>query len=258
MSKRNMELMLFNELRTRKKMELSEAIALLGVSESTVRRVFSKLEANKKVFRIHGGVKLIEELSPDYSFETLVKDKFNEKMAIGRLALSAISDGDVIYIDAGTTLLSFCISIVESLKTDPINIKIFTNSFVNLEILAAKIPVTVVGGDFRANRKDFCGFIAEKTVSQLHFSKCFLGADGFKTAEGFTTTDFDTARLNQITINHSDSTIILCDSSKFEKSSLVSNAKISQIDTVFTDAGIRKEILEQFVNEDVTVKIASI
>ena len=55
-------------------------------------------------------------------------------------------------------------------------------------------------------------------------------------------TDFDTAALCQIVINNSSKVIILCDSSKFGKTALVSYAGIEAVNMIITDNGLEPQI----------------
>ena len=69
----------------------------------------------------------------------------------------------------------------------------------------------------------------------LHFTKCFLGTDGFHLRYGFTATDFHTARLNELAIANADRRYVLMDSAKFMAASVVSYSKDQTIDGVVTD-----------------------
>ena len=91
---------------------------------------------------------------------------------------------------------------------------------------------------FRQNRKDFCGYLAEEVVSKLHFSIIFVGADGCSGEKVFTTTDMETARMNQIALENTDRAFVLADSSKFHKISHVLFAPAKQFAAVITDEGI--------------------
>jgi len=239
----------------RKKMDIFEAADLLKVSESTVRRIFARLDQDGKVIRTHGGVTLIEDSGNGYSFELLSLSHYNEKKAIGEKAYSLIKEGDVIYVDASTTVFTLCLSIAEELKSKPINVRIFTNSLPNLEALLHSVPVTLIGGDYRPNRKDFAGYISEITLSQLYFNKCFMGTDGYNKERGFTTTDFDTAKLNQIVANNSDNVIVLCDSSKFNTCSVITCIKSSQVNRVITDSGIDNVTYRNLRSDNIAVDI---
>lgn len=248
---------LLNQLIIHKKMDLREAMDLIDTSESTVRRMFIKLEKDGKALRTHGGIMLFAGPAIDYSFDAVAHAQYQEKTEIGEAACALVQDGDVIYCDAGTTLLCFCEALANRLKQESIKISVFTNSLANLEALSELITVVLIGGTYRPYRKDFCGFIAETSLSRLHFTKCFLGADGSLVPQYFSTTDFDTARLNEIVIQNSEKTIVLTDSSKFEKTSLVSYAPFNLVHTVVTDSGISDATKNALIKSNIEVVLKS-
>lgn len=248
---------LYNHLIVRKKLVLKEAMDLIDTSESTARRMFIKLEKDGKALRTHGGIMLFIGPAMDYSFDTVAHAQYQEKTAIGEAASTLVQDGDVIYCDAGTTLLCFCAALANRLRQEPLKISVFTNSLANLEALSDLITVGLIGGTYRPNRKDFCGFIAETSLSRMHFTKCFLGADGSLLPKYFSTTDFDTARLNEIVIQNSEKTIVLTDSLKFEKTSLISYAPFDVVHTVVTDYGISEAAKNALIKSNVEVVLKS-
>lgn len=238
----NREQVLMGNLRIKGKLDLMEAVELLQISESTARRLFSRLEKEGKLIRVHGGVRLPENNLLEYSFERVAKSRIEEKSAIGAKACEMIQDGDVIFCDTGTTVLCFCMELRRRMEERPLDIRVYTNSLANFEVLAPSVPITLLGGEYRPNRKDFCGYLTELAVSKVHFTKCFLGTDGCDMHEHFTTTDFDTARMDEIAIRNSSNTTILCDSEKFCSCAQVGYAEFSQVNQIVTDAGIHPEI----------------
>ena len=95
-------------LRTSKKLSVEDAMRTLGVSESTVRRLFAQLEAEGEGIRAYGGICCTGRSSgiESYLFDRVQLENPTEKAAIGRAALSLIKAGEVIYLDSGTTVMS--------------------------------------------------------------------------------------------------------------------------------------------------------
>lgn len=229
---------LMNQLLIKGKLELGEAVELLQVSESTVRRLFARLEEEGKIIRVYGGVQLSAKHPAEYSFERVAQQNIEEKRAVAAAAVEILRDGDVIFCDSGTTVLCFCMEIVRRMHEQPLKIQVFTNSLAILEVLSPYLPVVMLGGEYRPHRKDFSGYLGEMALSRMHMNKCFLGTDGYDGKNYFTTTDFDTARLAEIAISNSDMTVILCDSSKFADCEPVGYASLADVDLVVTDSRI--------------------
>lgn len=239
-------------------MTLAEAMELLDVSESTARRMFGQLEHSGAAIRTHGGICCVDRAPTAYSFEFGAKLNIDKKAAIGAAACDFLEDGDVIFCDSGTTIQCFCAELVHRLRRDKLNIKVYTNSLANLELLSPYIPVHLVGGEYRANRKDFCGHMAEQALKGVYFTKSFVGADGCVDAAVFTTTDFETMRMNEIAMGNSRRTYMLVDSSKFLLSSHVAYAPAERIHTVVTDENISRETHTKLENAGVTVVCVSV
>lgn len=234
-------------------LSLAEAMELLDVSESTARRMFAQLEHSGAAIRTHGGIRCVEQAPTAYSFEFGAKMNIGKKAAIAAAACDVLEDGDVIFCDSGTTIQCFCAELVHRLRRDKLNIKVYTNSLANLELLSAYIPVHLVGGEYRTNRKDFCGFLAEQALKGVYFTKSFVGADGCVDGKMFTTTDFETMRMNEIAMSNSRETYMLVDSSKFSASSHVAYAPIERIHTIITDDGLSDSLLRKLKESNANV-----
>lgn len=248
------EQILMSKLRIKRKLELREAENLLNVSESTARRLFLKLEKEGKLIRIHGGVRLLEKNPLEYSFERVAKSRMEEKSKIGSKACEMLKDGDVIFCDTGTTILCFCMELRNRMEESPLDIRVYTNSLANFEALAPSVPITLLGGEYRPNRRDFAGYLTELSMLKIHFTKCFIGTDGCDLKNHyFMTTDFDTARMDEIAIRNTDEIMILCDSDKFNNCEQVGFVEFSQVNKIVTDARIRLEIQKKLEEEGVEV-----
>lgn len=239
-------------------MTLADAMELLSVSESTARRMFAQLERSGAAIRTHGGIRCVEQAPTAYSFEFGAKMNIKKKAAIGAAACDFLEDGDVIFCDSGTTIQCFCAELVHRLRRDKLNITVYTNSLANMELLSPYISVHLTGGTYRSNRKDFSGYIAEQALRTVYFTKSFVGADGCVDANMFTTTDFETMRMNEIAIGNSKETYMLVDSTKFNLSSHIAYAPVLKIHTIVTDDGISAETLAKLENTPTKIVCVSV
>ena len=234
---------LLERLTEEKRLSLKEAMDILGASESTARRAFLRLEEGGKAVRVLGGIRYVSPTMTSYDFEAGISEHVTEKRAIAREAVRLVEEGDVIFCDSGTTIRCMCTELEDRIRKEKISVRIYTNSLANLEILSGVTEVTLVGGRFRQNRRDFCGYLADELLSGLHFSKVFVGADGCSEERVFTTTDMETAKMNQIVIENTDAAFMLTDSSKFYSVSHVLYAPAKKFSAVITDSGIAPDVL---------------
>ncbi len=238
---------------------LKGAMKLLDMSEATVRRIFARVESKGLGIRSHGKISLPDSSYSFYRYETSEELYVKEKKAIARETINLINEGDTLFLDSGTTVCLFSMALKEAIKQNQLrNVKIFTNSYMIISILNECAVVNLIGGAYRPNRKDFCGYMAEKAIGDCHFDKCILGTDGFKKGNGFSTTDFESAKICETAIRNSNNAIILMDSHKYNKSALVNFSKGDNISVVVTDDKISQEAKNELMLVGVSVRVAKL
>ena len=244
-------------LQSYRRLDISQVADWLEVSETTARRMCSKLESRKKVIRVHGGVQLSEQYFNDFSYQNKELHFLHEKVAIGDYCASIINSGERIFCDSGTTVHQFVLSLVNRIKAGELSdIVIVSNSLANFDPIADYCKVILLGGEVRLSRLDVCGSVAEEVLKKFHITKAFLGADGVSLKKGFMTTDERTAQMSEIVLADADSSMVLVDSSKFDKSSFISYANPSMIDEVVTDWNLPDSICQNF--EQIGYKIKTV
>lgn len=247
---------LLKELTLKGKLSLKEGMNLLGVSESTVRRLFMKLEDNGKAIRSYGGIQYISSNVSIYDFSAGAQTNMDKKKAIAKEAVHFVNDGDVIFCDSGTTIQCFCSELAARVRREGIKVEIYTNSIKNLEILGDVTPVCLIGGRFRQNRQDFCGFLAERSLEYIQFDKCFVSADACIDARSFATTDFDTVSVNLAACRNASKNIMLIDSTKFQLTSHIHYININELYCVVTDSQIDPETLKKLKHHNTRIVCA--
>ena len=238
-------------------LRLGEVVRMMDVSVSTVRRLFIRLEERGSAVRVHGGIRLAHPVQGEYSFDSVAHANRDEKERIACAAARLVQPGMSVYLDSGTTLARVCAALARQLQQQPApGVTLVTNSLENLELLSPFAPVTLVGGLYRGNRRDFCGYLAEESVNCLHFDLCILGTDGYAPGYGFTTTDFQTARLNKCVIARSERTVVAADSSKFPAPSTVQYALPREVSLLIT-GGLDEEMQRHFAQNGLEVRSIS-
>lgn len=214
-----------------------QTMELLGVSEATARRLFLRLAQQGRALRTFGGV--CRPGADGYSYEKLSGQNQGQKQEIARTACGLCGANEVLYLDGGTTLAAFAVELAARLEAGEVReLTVFTNALSTLELLAGRCAVNLIGGRYRQNRRDFCGYIAEQAVAKLRFTACFLGADACEERRGLTTTDSETARLNTLVLAASDRSYVLADAAKFDAVSVVPYAPINGVTAIITDSAL--------------------
>ena len=228
------------------RLSTAEVVEALDVSEATVRRIFVNMENKGKIVRNYGGI-ILPRTIPEYSFETHNKEAAQEKKIIGKQAASIVEEGDIIYLDCGTTVFNMSLSLDERISRHEINnITIVTNSIANVLVLTPSIScrVVLIGGMYNGARRDFSGILTESYLQSFHFTKCFLGADGVSNSMAVTSTEVEISQLNKSVMQRSDKAYILIDRSKFGKNSFISYASLSDVTGIVTDSQPSKSLIE--------------
>jgi DeoR/GlpR family transcriptional regulator of sugar metabolism len=220
------------------RLSTSDIMSILNVSESTARRVAIALEERGLAIRTFGGIQK-PFYNNYYSYDDLEEKMLEQKQRIGQFASTLVTDNDIVFISGGTTVFQMVISLAEKLRDNKVkNMTVITSSFVNVEILAKYCRVILIGGQYRPERRDFAGLIAEKSIRHLSIGKCFMGVDAINTEDGLMSYDIETARIDELVIARSGSVTVLCDSTKIGKKGFITHAPISCVQNIVTDTGI--------------------
>jgi DeoR/GlpR family transcriptional regulator of sugar metabolism len=221
----------------------------LGISVATVRRLLVRLETDGKVIRTHGGVRLAPHLGTDYSYYLSSTHRSREKALIGRAAAEAVSSGDKLFLDSGTTVLKLAEALSLRVQAGALkSIVVLTNSLALVEALARWCKVILVGGEVRVERRDVCGPITEDSLRQFHVDKAFFGADAIHIRSGFMTTDERTAKMNDIILRNANHVYVLADSEKFGRDSFIRYAALGEVEKIFTDSEVPEQTRADFTD----------
>lgn len=242
---------IMEQLEIKRKLLVSEIADIFEISLPTARRICNQLEKEHRAVRFHGGIRFVKRI---YSFDTLDAEYNAEKEAIARKACKLIQNNQNIFLESGTTVKHLAMALVSRIeKGELAHITVFTNSLVNLEILEPVCKVTVIGGFYRPESRDFCGIFCERMIQTLRFNICFLGADALNIKDGIMEMDIESARYNERLVERSDQSIILAHSEKFHKHSLISYCSVHDVSAIYTDSGLPTEIVQKY--QDVGVNL---
>ena len=236
--------LILDEIKEKKFLQLEEMVQLLDSSESTVRRDLDELELEGHLRRVHGGAEVISKLQSEESILEKSIKNVQEKMEIAQKALSLIEDGDVIFIDAGTTTEL----LVELL--DRRNLTVVTDSIHHAAKLVEKnFKTIIIGGFVKQSTDASIGRAAVEQISQLNFDKAFIGMNGVD--ESFLTTpDMEEAAIKKTIIENAQKTYVLLDVSKIGQ---VSFAKVARIDKVALITNHSESVLFNKIKEKTEV-----
>lgn len=208
---------------------LEELQQLTESSVSTIRRDLNELSDEKVLRRIHGGAELIQDLSGELSIIEKSSKNVQEKIKIAQIAVSKVSDGDVIFLDSGTTTGMM----VSELKQSGKRLTIVTNSATHASNLTAEfLSVYILGGLIKKTTDSVIGGRALEQLSNYRFNRAFLGANAYEGTIGAMTPDSEEAAIKTQAIKQSDESFVLIDSSKIGQTSFITFAHPDEVEVI--------------------------
>ena len=162
---------------------LEELAKHVGASVSTVRRDLTVLEVAGNIRRTHGGARLVNPRSDEFSFSRRDTVQLVEKEAIGQRCAGLIQTRQSVIIDAGTTAFHV------ARHLEGRTLQIITNSLpvANLFASAPSIEVVVSGGVIYPRLGVLVGPLAVETFSKTHADVAIMSGGGV-TVDGVTMT----------------------------------------------------------------------
>ncbi len=241
------EKIILNKLSSEGSVMVADLAKDMGLSEVTIRNDLKNLELKGWINRVRGGA------APSMHQDILERQKIHieEKNAIARVAAELIHDGDVIMIEAGTTT-----ALIAKYLTGKRDVHVVTNSALvfSYSRMNPNLQITMTGGDFRRSTESMVGPIALQTLDRLNVRIAFVGTDGFTLERGITTHIMEGAEIVKMMKNHSETTILVADSSKFGKTGFSTVLPLSDIDLILTDTGLTDEALAELHEAGIQVK----
>ncbi|GKQ42769.1 DeoR family transcriptional regulator [Companilactobacillus sp. RD055328] len=204
---------ILNSLKKDGIVKLQSLINGTGASESTLRRDLQELEDDHQLQRIHGGAKRI--ISANEERTVFERSNLNhvEKNSIAKLATTLIEDGDVIFLDSGTSTKEV-IQYLTAFK----NILVVTNSIDNASLLADyQIKTYLPSGILKHSTKALVGAPLVESLEKYRFDIALLGTNGFSLEAGFTTPDPEEATVKSLAIKNAKKSFVLADKEKFNQ-----------------------------------------
>lgn len=228
-------------------MNVADLAGKLRVSEITVRRDLNTMAAKGLVTRTHGGVMHNRHAEDPTVFTNKQISNLDLKLKIAERASTFIQDGDIVFMDCGSTVL--CMANFVRTK----RITVITNSLPLVSaLIGTKVKINLVGGEIDHARQAVHGLIAVDHIKRYRASKAFIGVDGI-TADGLFAHSEAEASITLAYAKRARQVILLCDSSKLNKSTYLNFASVSDINMLITDDTASDEVTRSLANAGLTV-----
>lgn len=229
------------------KMEVCILAEQLGVSQVTVRKYLDQLEKKGIIKREHGFARLcsIDDINGRIAYHYEVKKEIASKAA------TLISDGDTIMIESG----SCCALLADALTFLKKDLTIITNSAFIADHIRGKsnFQVILLGGIYQQDSQVMVGPMVRQCVENFYVDLFFIGTDGYSSKVGFTNRDQMRAQAVRDMSRQAQEVIVLTESEKFTKHSIVPLNLKGQIKTVITDSQIDKVSIAELETQEIQI-----
>lgn len=229
----------------------------LGVSDMTVRRDLARLEEMDLAIRTHGGAVALGKGRPNIdidepAFDVRAREGAEAKLAIATEAAKLPKPFQTVGIDAGTTTLE----LARVLAADS-DLKIFTNNLRAAMLLSeSRNQVYTPGGQVRPGEYSVCGSIGVAQLRQFWLDFAFIGVSGLA-LDGFYDYSLEETEMKHAFIERASKVVVLCDSHKFERLSLVKVCELSAATILVTDAAPPPAIAKALAEAGVRIIVAA-
>jgi len=210
-------------------------------SLNTVRRDVSLLLKKGTVEKVYGGVcaRAPGRLTP---FEIRSDQNQQAKAAISKRAADLVGDGEVIFLDSGTTVCQM----VKYLQPKR-NITVITHSLevINQAKDLSNITLIALPGQLNRQTGSFTGLDTERFLQSYNIQKAFVAATGFSLTNGISNSSPLEYELKKTVIARSEIAYLLIDTAKFGKTGLQTYASVDDFYGLITE----KEPEQVFTDE---------
>jgi DeoR family myo-inositol catabolism operon transcriptional repressor len=201
------------------------------VSMNTIRRDVAQLLLRGTVEKVYGGVCARQNEQALTPYEVRRRGSEDAKAAIGKKAAELVQDGDIIFIDSGTTTLHMIDCLANKRE-----LTIITN---NLEAINRALPyenITIIAlpGQVRRKTHSLTGDDAVRYLKRFNVRTAFMASTGLS-SHGVTNSSPLEYEIKKCAVESAEKTVLLISRTKFGVTGLMTFAQLSDFDVLITD-----------------------
>lgn len=232
---------------------LEELALHVDASTSTVRRDLTILEVAGTLKRTHGGARIVNPRSDEFTFSARDTHQLGEKEAIGRTCAALIRPNQSVIIDAGTTAYHAARHLEDKMP------QIITNSLpvANYFASANRVEVVISGGVIYPRLGVLVGPLAVEAFSKIHADVAIMSGGGI-TLDGVTNSHGLLIDIQRAMIQAAQKVILCLDHTKFGRRSVSSMCDLESIDIIVTDGAAPCDLVEALRGRGLEVLVASV
>ncbi|MGN0505609.1 MAG: DeoR/GlpR family DNA-binding transcription regulator [Lachnospiraceae bacterium] len=230
---------------------MEELCREFGISMNTARLDVAQLVSKGSIKKVYGGVCSNRQNSL-VPFEERKMKNSEKKRAVCKAAAELVEDGDIIYIDSGTTTM-YLVDFLESRR----NITILTH---NLNAIMRAIPypdlqVICLPGTLDRRTNSFVAADTGRVLERYNIKKAFIAAAGIAPNGDITNSSPMEFEIKRAAIENSSHVYLMVDSSKYGKTSLLTFASVGDMERIIADSGTDKGFVDLCAQNNVALEL---
>ncbi|MCT8341590.1 MULTISPECIES: DeoR/GlpR family DNA-binding transcription regulator [Photorhabdus] len=234
---------------------ISALVKLMNVSHMTVRRDIRTLEEEGKVVSVSGGVQLSDVLRQELPWNEKAQLNHRHKREIGQYAVSMVEDGQVVYLDAGTTTFE-----IARVLAERFNLTIITNDFSITQYLMNKPQLNLfhTGGQVDKRNHSCVGPIAAMLLRNLNVDIAFISTSSWDLEHGVSTPHEEKVLVKQAVLEIARRRVLVSDSSKYGKYGMFRVCPLSSLDDIVCDSQLPPKVQQQLREHNLILHTVSV
>lgn len=207
------------------------SLLLPDVSLMTIHRDLNYLQEQGLLQKVRGGARYTGGGASEPAFSAREIVNRSQKQLLSAKAAALLDGVNSIFIDSGTTMMAFA----RLLPDAPVHI-VTTSPNIAIELTKKRYPVVdICGGTLNKLNLTLSGTPALEMISRINIDTAFLVASGYSSRSGFTCGQESEARIKSLVIEKARRSVVLMDSSKFERLLPYTFGRLEDVDYLVTE-----------------------
>lgn len=207
----------------------------MNISASSIRRDLKNLEERGLVNRSYGGVKIANAMGKRIPFSLRSHENSTQKKQIAKAAASLIHMGDVIFLD-GSSSAYFVAELLPAIS----DVTVITNSIDAMSCLARyDIKAYCTGGNMSPENKGvLVGDYTLEFLRKIRADIAIFSVQAVASNGDFYDCYAEEVAVRRMMIKNAKHRVLLCDSSKLDKTSTFYQGNVEEIEHIISDTNL--------------------
>jgi DeoR family myo-inositol catabolism operon transcriptional repressor len=225
-----------------------------NISMNTVRLDVAQLVSKGAIRKVYGGV-CSNQKGGLVPFDERQSKNILGKRSAGKTAAAFVEDGDIIFVDSGTTTMYML-----DYMGDCSNVTVLTNNLnaINRAVALPNINVICLPGTLERKTNSFVSADTVRTFEKYNIKKAFMASSGITENGMVTNASPHEYEIKRAAITNSKEVYLVIDSSKYGKSGMLTYANLTDMSKIIVDNNADPELLALCEKRDVEVVLAPI